>query len=334
MSRCGSIDNMRRRDFLSVLGAVGAWPLTAHAQPATPVVGYLSARSPEDTAHLVDAFRRGLKETGHVEKQTLAVEYRWAFGDYDRLPVLAAELVGRRVAVLVATGGEPAALAAKAATTTIPIVFAIGRDPIELGLAASYNRPGGNATGINLLTASMEAKRLGLLHELLPNAETFSVLINPNYRPSEKQRTDVEDGARALGLRVRVVRANTDAELDAVFDTIAKQPSPALMVAAGPFFDTRRDKLIALAANAGVPTMYHFREFADAGGLVSYGIDPSDAYRQVGIYTGRILNGTKPNELPLLNPTKFEFVINLRTATKLGVTVSLPLLNRADEVIE
>jgi putative tryptophan/tyrosine transport system substrate-binding protein len=304
------------------------------SDPRPPVVGYLSARSAEDTEHLVEAFRRGLGETGHAEKRTVAIEYRWASGHYERLPSLATELVDRGVAVLVATGGEPAALAAQAATATIPIVFAVGRDPIELGLAASYNRPGGNATGINLLTASMEAKRLGLLHELVPKAETFSVLINPNYAPAERQRADVEEGARALGLRLQVLRANSDSELDSVFALLAKQPTPALVVTAGPFFDTRREKLIVLAAKAGVPTMYHFREFAAAGGLISYGVDPVDAYRQVGVYAGRILNGAKPTQLPLLEPTKFEFVINLKTAHKLGLTVSLPLLNRADEVIE
>jgi putative ABC transport system substrate-binding protein len=326
---------MRRRDLIASFGAAAMWPLGARAQqPALPTLGYLSARSPEDTTHLVEAFRRGLAETGHVERQTLLIEYRWASGHYDRLPALAAELAQRGVAVLVATGGEPAALAARAATATIPIVFAVGRDPVELGLAASYRLPGANATGINLLTASLEAKRLGLLHELLPRAENFCALLDPDYAPSRRQRGDVEEAARALGLRIQVLLANTDVELDAAFTALAQQRAPALLVAAGPFFDTRRDKLVALAAQSSIPTMYHFREFVEAGGLISYGIDPVDAYRQVGVYTGRILKGAKPAELPVLDPTKFEFVINLKTAHKLGLTVSLPLLNRADAVIE
>ena len=327
---------MRRREFIALLGgAAAAWPLAARAQqPAMPVIGYLSARSPEDTTHLVAAFRRGLAENGYVEGQNVTIEYRWALGQYDRLPAMAAELAGRLVTVLVATGGEPAALAAKAATSTIPIVFATGGDAVKAGLVASYNRPGGNVTGIDILTATLEPKRLGLLRELVPQAETIGFLLNPDYGPSESQSSDVQAAARALGLQIHVLRANTDREIEAAFETVAQQHIAALAVAAGPFFDTRREKLVALAARHAVPTMYHFREFAAAGGLVSYGIDPLDTYRQVGVYAGRILKGANPADLPVLQPTKFEFVINLKTAKVLGLDVPPALSARADEVIE
>jgi putative ABC transport system substrate-binding protein len=280
---------MRRRDFITLLSSAAvAWPIAARAQqPAMPVIGYLSARSPDDTAHLVAAFRRGLGEGGFVEGQNVTIEYRWALGQYDRLPAMAAELARRPVAILATTGGEPAALAAKAATSTIPIVFLIGGDPVKVGLAASYNRPGGNATGMNILTATLEAKRLGLLHELVPQAATIGVLLNPNFQPAESQLRDVQEAARTIGLQIHVLHAGTDRELDAAFDTIAQQRIAALAVTADPFFDTRRDKLVALAARHAVPTMYHFREFAAAGGLISYGIDTLETNRQLGAMPDR-----------------------------------------------
>jgi putative tryptophan/tyrosine transport system substrate-binding protein len=297
------------------------------------VVGYLSARSPEDTSHLVAAFRRGLLENGYVEGQTVAIEYRWALGQVDRLPALAADLVGRPVTILVATGGESAALAAKAATSTMPIVLSMG-DPVKVGLAESYNRPGGNATGINLLTQTLEPKRLGLLHELVPQAATIGFLLDPNFPSAEDQAKDMQEAGRAVGLQIHVLRANTDREIEAAFETIAQHRIAALAVAASPFFDTRRNTLVALAARYAVPTMYHFREFAAAGGLMSYGIDPIDAYRQVGVYAGRVLKGAKPADLPVLQPTKFEFVINLKTAKALSLEIPARLLSFVDEVIE
>ena len=291
-----------------------------------PVIGYLSARSPEDTTHLVAAFRRGLVESGYVEGQNVAIEYKWALGQVDRLPALAAKLASRSVAILVATGGDSAALAAKAATSTIPIVFSMG-DPVKAGLAASYNRPGGNATGINILTQTLDPKRLGLLHELVPQAATIGFLLNPDYPAAEEQSKDMQEAARAIGLHIHVLRANTDREIEAAFETVAQHRIGALAVAGSPFFDTRRDTLVALAARHAVPTMYHFREFVTAGGLMSYGIDPIDTYRQVGVYAGRILKGAKPADLPVLQPTKFEFVINLKTAKALSLEIPARLLS-------
>jgi putative ABC transport system substrate-binding protein len=332
---------MKRREFILALGGAAVassnlWPLAARAQqPAMPVVGFLNARrSPNDTAHLVAAFRRGLAENGYVEGQSVTIEYRWASGQPDRLPAMAAELVDRPVVVLAATGGENSAMAAKAATSTIPIVFAVGSDPIKLGLVASYNRPGGNVTGINILTTTLEAKRLGLLHELVPQAATVGVLLNPNWPPSANQLRDVQDAARVVGLQINVLRASTDQEIDAAFETVAQQRIAALAVTGNPFYDTCREKLVALAARHAVPVIYQFREFAAAGGLLSYGIDLPDAYRQVGVYVGRILKGAKPADLPVLQPTKFEFVINLKTAKALGVKFSDNLMSLADEVIE
>jgi putative tryptophan/tyrosine transport system substrate-binding protein len=298
------------------------------------VVGFLNARSPIDTAHLVAAFRRGLAENGYVEGQSVTIDYRWASGQPDRLPAMAMELVDRPVVVLAATGGENSAMAAKAATSTIPIVFAVGSDPIKLGLVASYNRPGGNVTGINILTTTLEAKRLGLLHELVPQAATVGVLLNPNWPPSANQLRDVQDAARVVGLQINVLRASTDQEIDAAFETVAQQRIAALAVTGNPFYDTRREKLVALAARHAVPVIYQFREFTAAGGLMSYGIDLPDAYRQVGVYVGRVLKGAKPADLPVLQPTKFEFVINLKTAKALGVKFSDNLMSLADEVIE
>ena len=286
---------VKRREFITLLGGAATWPLAARAQQAAmPVIGYLSARSPDDTAHLVAAFRRGLGAGGFVEGQNVTIEYRWALGQYERLPSMAAELVRRPVAVFATTGGEPAAMAAKGATSTIPIVFLIGGDPVKLGLAASYNRPGGNATGMNILTATMEPKRLGLLRELVPEAATIGVLLNPNFQPAANQLRDLQEAARTIGVQIYVLNAATDGELDAVFVTISQQRIPALAVTADPFFDTRRDKLVALAARHAVPTIYHFREFAVAGGLMSYGVDSLETYRQLGSILSKFSRARSP----------------------------------------
>ena len=327
---------MKRREVITLLGAATAlWSLSTRAQqPAMPVIGYLSARSPEDTAHLVDAFRRGLREAGFVEGQNVTVEYRWAFGQHDRLPALAADLVHKPVAVLVSTGGESAALAAKAATSTIPIAFIIGGDPVKLGLAATYSQPGGNASGISIMTSTLEPKRLELLRELVPQASTIGVFLDPNFPPYEEQLGDLREAARTLDLQVQELRVGTDAEIEQAFETVARQHIAAVMVVAGPFFDTRRDKLVTLATRYAVPAMYHFREFVAAGGLVSYGIDSRVSYRQIGVYAGGILNGEKVANLPVIQPTKFELVINLKTAKTLGLKGPLTLQVAADEVIE
>ena len=325
---------MKRREFILALSGAAAWPLAARAQqPVMPVIGFLGVRSPDDTVTLA-AFRRGLSEGGFVEGQNVTIEYRWAIGQYDRLPAQAAELVQKPVAVLVSAGGEPAALAAKAATSTIPIVFTIGDDPVKLGLVASFNRPGGNLTGINIFTTTLEAKRLGLLHELVPQAAAIGVLLNANFPAAERQLRDVQGAARAIGLQIHALRANIDREIEVAFETVASQRIAALAVAASPFFTTRRDKIVALAARHAVPTMYTAREYAVDGGLMSYGIDVPDVYRQIGLYAARILKGAKPADLPVLQPTKLETVINLKTANALGLTIPDKLLALADEVIE
>jgi putative ABC transport system substrate-binding protein len=298
------------------------------------IIGFLNARALDGSDHLVAAFRRGLAENGYVEGRNVEVGYRWANGQYDRLPAMATDFVRRPVTVLVTTGGEQAALAAKAATSTIPIVFAVGSDPVRLGLVTGYNRPGGNVTGVNILTEKLEAKRLGLLRDLVPHAATIGVLLNPNFSAATDQLNDIQEAARAIGLKVHVLRASTDLEIEAAFKTVGLNRIPALTVASNPFFSTRRDKLVILAARNAVPTMFQLREYAEGGGLMSYGIDLPDAYRQVGVYTGRILKGANPGDLPVLQPTKFEFVINLKTAKTLGVKISDDLLSLADEVIE
>jgi putative ABC transport system substrate-binding protein len=327
---------VRRREFITLLGgAAAAWPLAGRAQQsAMPVIGFLHTRSREGFMSNVAAFPKALNQAGYVEGRNIAIEYRYADGDYDRLPALAADLVRREVAVLVAGGGEPSALAAKAATSTIPIVFAIGSDPVKAGLVASYNRPGGNITGINILTDALEAKRLGLLHTLLPQATTLGFLTNPRFASADSQLNDVQQAARALGLKIRVLPVSTEPEIDMAFETIAREQIAALVVGADPFLDLQRNKLIALAARLAVPTVYQFREHALAGGLMSYGIDIVDVYRQVGVYVGRILKGEKPANLPILQPTKFEFVINLKTAKALRLEIPPQLLATADEAIE
>ena len=325
---------MRRRAFIAALGSAAAWPLAARGQqPVMPVVGFLHARSPDDVAYQVAAFRHGLGEAGYIEGESVSIQYRFALGDYGQLPEMAAELVRRPVAVLVA-GSDPAALAAKAATSNIPIVFAVGSDPIKLGLVASVSRPGGNATGMNILTSALEAKRLGLLHELVPQAAIIGVLMNPNNSTTEGQLRDLHEAARTIGLQIHALRSSTDAEIDAAFEAVAQQHIAVLVVASDPFLDTRRDKIVALAQHHSVPAMYQFREHAVAGGLMSYGINLPDVYRQLGIYTGQILKGTKPADLPVMQPTKFELVINLKTAKALGLEIPPQLLALADEVIE
>ena len=326
---------MRRREFITLLGGAATWPLVAPAQqPAIPVIGYLTARSRDDTSHLIAAFQHGLAESGYVEGRNVTIEYHFAIGQYDRLPAMATELVRRPVAVIATTGGEPAVQAAKAATSTIPIVFATGVDPVKQGLVASFNRPGGNITGIVLFAAQLEPKRFGLLRDLAPQASTVGILLNPSFPASERQLLDIQEAARHLNVAIHVLRANTDREIDAAFETITQQRIPALAVVGSPFFDTRRDKLVALTARNAVPTMFQFREFVEPGGLKSYGANISEAYRQVGVYTGRVLKGDKPADLPVFQLTKFEFVINLKTAKALGVKISDNLLTLADEVIE
>jgi putative ABC transport system substrate-binding protein len=327
---------MRRREFMTLLGgSLVAWPLAARAQqPAMPVIGYLSTRAPDESAHLLAAFRRGLADIGFVEGQNVRVEYRWALGEYDRLAAQAAELVHRPVAVLAATGGEPAALAAMAATATIPVVATFAADPVKQGLIGSLSRPGKNVTGISNLATTLEAKRLGLLHELVPQAAKIGVLLNPALSTTANQLNDLQEAARTIGLQLHILRASTDGEIDAAFESVAQNRIPALAMAGDPFFNSRRDKLVALAARYAVPSMYSFRDYAVAGGLMSYGIDLPDVYRQIGVYVGRILKGAKPADMPVEQPTKFEFVINLKTAKALGLTVPEGLLNAADEVIE
>jgi putative ABC transport system substrate-binding protein len=328
---------MRRREFITLLGgAAAAWPFAARGQqPAMPVVGFLSARSRDESKHLVAAFRGGLQTGGgYVEGQNVTIEYRWAEGQYSRLPGLAADLVRRGVAVLVTTGGEPSALAAKAATSTIPIVFTVGGDPVKFGLVASLARPGGNATGVSLLTEAPEGKRLGLLKELAPNAAVFGVLIDPNYQGHEVQKRDVQEAARAIGRQIQFANAGDDRELEAAFATLVEQGATALLVTADPFFDTRRARIVALAAQFKLPAIYQFRDYVLAGGLMSYGISITDGYRQVGIYAGQILKGAKPADLPVYQSIKFELVINLKTAKALGVQISDNLLSIADDVIE
>ena len=331
---------MKRREFISLLagGAAIAWPIAARAQqPARspmPLIGFLSSRAPNTEAHLVAAFLQGLKDLGYVEGQNVALEYRWAEGRYEQLPTLAADLVRRQVAVLVTAGGELPARAAKAATASIPIVFTTGDDPVKLGLVASLNKPGGNATGVAVFVSSLLPKRLQLLRELVPTASTVGLLINPTAPAADTQLAEVQDAARSLGVRLDVVYSNTAAEIDQAFSVLAQRRPDALMLGADPFFQVRRDQLVAQAARHAIPTMYEWREFVDAGGLISYSPRRTDAYRQMGIYAGRILQGTKPSELPVVQAVKFELVVNLKTAKALGLDVPPTLLARADEVIE
>ena len=326
--------NIARRKFIATLGGAAAWPLAARAQqPAMPVIGFLNSGSASAFEHLVQAFRDGLGETGYVEGRNVAIEYRWGEGQIDRLPALAAELVQRQVAVIVTSGGNVSALAAKAATSSIPIVSTIGGDPVQEGLVASFNRPGGNLTGATLFAYSA-AKRLELLHELVPKAVTIMALFDPSDPVVALDRESLEAASKTLGLQLRFANAGTVGELEAAFETVALDRPDGLFVGSNPFFNRQRDQLVGLAARHTIPTIYAFREFPAAGGLISYGSRLADTYRQVGIYAGRILKGERPADLPVVQPTKFELVINLKTAKTLGITVPNSLLATADEVIE
>jgi putative ABC transport system substrate-binding protein len=324
-------NHLRRRDFI---GAVATWPLTARAQqPATLTIGYLSTASANADAYLLVSFRQSLNQAGYVVGRNLAIDYRFAQGKVEQLAELASALVSRRVAVIVAAA-HASALAAKAATSTIPIVFATGLDPVKSGLVASLNRPGGNATGVSVFAAELEAKRLGLLHELVPRADQIAVLLNPNNLAAETQLREITEAGRMLGVQLQIQHARSEHEIDAAFAAFAQKRAGALLVGAAPFFNSNRSLVIAPAAGHGLPAIYEWREFAEAGGLMSYGTSLSDAFRQAGNYAGRILKGTKPADLPVMQSTRFEFVINLRTAKALGLEIPPMLLARADDVVE
>ena len=328
---------MRRRDFIQgIVGSAAAWPLVAHAQqPALPVIGFLHSTSAGPNVGTVSAFREGLKQAGYVDGQNIAIEFRWADGHYDRLPALAMDLVRERVAVIAALGGQASALAAKAATSTIPVVFDTGEDPVKIGLVASFSKPGGNVTGINILTNEIEAKRLGLLHELIPTALTIAVIGHPDTPANnDVVLEDLQTAASALGLKLQILKVRSVLEIDNAFASFNQRRPDALLVMANAFFNSRRNQIVQLAAHQAIPAIYENRLFAMVGGLISYGIDLSEVYRQAGIYIGKILNGTKPADLPVIQPTKLELVINLKTAKELGITVPPQLLARADEVIE
>jgi putative tryptophan/tyrosine transport system substrate-binding protein len=327
---------MRRREFIaSLAGAVAGLPLKALAQqPTLPVIGFMSGRSPDDSAHLVTAIRQGLREGGFVEGKNVSIEFRWATGQYDQLPSLAADLVKRSVAVLAALGGDVSALAAKSATSTIPIVFGIGGDPKDAGLVASFNRPGGNATGYTLWTNEMEPKRIGLLHELVPGTLLMGVLLSSGTPAAAHYLQQIESAARTIGQKLYVTKAANDAELNAAFVSLVQQRVDSLLVAASTYLDTRRSKVAAFAAESRIPAIYQFREYVVSGGLISYGPRITDSYRLAGNYAAQILNGANPGELPVLQPTRFELVINLKTASALGLKVPNSMQLLADELIE
>jgi putative ABC transport system substrate-binding protein len=327
---------MRRREFISLLGGAASWPVAARAQQTTmPVVGYLYAGSAGPNANLAEAFRKGLRETGYIEGQNVTIEYRWADNVLDRLPELAADLVRLRVTVIATPGSAAAALAAKAATAKIPIIFGIGTDAVQAGLVASLNRPGGNITGVSYMQAELAAKQIGLLHELLPEATRFAVLVNPtNPLVTGPIVTDLEAATSAIGGQIEFHPASTIRDIDTAFGRLIQKRADALLISPGPLFGNRRVQLATLAARHALPTMYYDREFAEVGGLMSYGTSLSDQYRQTGIYTGRALKGERPADLPVLRATNFEFVINLQTAKTLGLDIPPTLLARADEVIE
>jgi putative tryptophan/tyrosine transport system substrate-binding protein len=326
---------MKRLEFITLLGSVAAWPLAARAQqkPAMPVVGFLNSGSPQAQALAAVAYRQALEETGFVEGKNVVIEFRWADGQYDRLPELVADLIRRNVAVIMA-GGPPAAQAAKSATSTIPIVFTSGDDPVQVGLVTSINRPGGNITGVHIFLSGLESKKLGLLRELVPQAGVIAALVNPSFASAGRQTTELQAAARTLGKQIQIINASNEHELDTAFASMAQLRVDAMLVAADPFFSARRNQIVSLAARYAIPAVYEQRAFAGAGGLMSYGTNIEYGYRQAGIYTGRILKGEKPADLPVLQSTKFEFVINLKTAKALGIEVRPDLLSIADEVIE
>src|SRR5262245_21656175 len=328
--------SIERRRFMIALGGAATWPLVARAQqPMLPVIGYLGSESPDLFAGRLRAFRQGLSETGYVEGQNVAIEYRWAENQFDRFPTLLADLVRRNVRVIAAVTGTPPALAAKAATTTIPIVFVTGGDPVALGIVASLNRPGGNLTGVSTLTVELGPKQLEVVRELVPTATIIALLVNPtNPTNAERLSRDLQAAARILGLQLHVLHASTERDFDAVFASLPQLRAGALVIGSDPFFDSHSQQLAALALRHAMPTMYPFREYAVAGGLISYGNSIADAHRQVGVYTGRVLKGEKPADLPIQQSVKVELVINLKTARMLGLTFPVTLLGRADEVIE
>jgi putative ABC transport system substrate-binding protein len=327
---------MRRREFIGLVGGAAAWPLTASAQqPAMPVIGFLDTRSPDTIGGRLNAFRRGLKETGYVEGENVTIVYRWAEGRYDRLPALAAQLVERRVTVIMSAGGTPSAVAAKAATATIPIVFGVSDDPVRLGLVESLARPGGNLTGVNFFNVELSGKRLELLHEMVPAAKRVAVLVNPTHiAGTEITVRGVGAVARAKGQQIQVVNASTSREIDAAFAALVREPPDVLFVAGDCFFNSRRVQLANLTVRQGLPAAFSQREIVEVGGLMSYGSDILDVYRQNGVYVGRILKGAQPADLPVVQSSKFELVINHQTARMLGLTVPPTLLATADEVIE
>jgi putative ABC transport system substrate-binding protein len=326
---------MRRRHFITLLGGAAAWPLAVRAQqPAMPVVGFLTSLGRNDRTYLADAFRRGLSEAGYVDGRNLTIEYRFAENQHDRLPALAADLVGRKVAVIAATGSGNSILAAKASTTTIPIVFTFGSDPVQEGIVASFNRPGGNITGISWFNTVLGGKGLGLLHELVPNAAVIALLANPKIPEGAREPSDVQAAARALGLQLLVVNASNPSEIDTAFATLRKVGAGALLVGGDSFLASRSQQIVALAARDAIPAMYFDRGFIEEGGLMRYGNDAADGYRRAALYVGRILKGEKPGDLPVDQATKFEFVINLKTAKALGLEVPPGLSARADRVIE
>jgi ABC-type uncharacterized transport system substrate-binding protein len=327
---------MTRRAFVTLLGGAAAWPLAVQAQqPVMPVIGFLNSQSPDGFTDRLRGFRQGLKEAGYIEGETVAIEYRWAENQLNRLPELAADLVRRQVAVIASGGGIPPALAAKAATTTIPIVFVVAEDPVRLGLVASLARPGGNLTGINFFSGELGAKQFGLLRELVPGAVRIGVLVNPtNPRPAEMLVPEVEAAARTTGLQIQIFNAGTGREINAAFAAIARERTDAVLIVGDPYFTVRRVQLANLAARHAIPASYVARDFPEAGGLMSYGTDVTDTYRQIGVYTGRILKGAKPADLQVLQASKFALVINLATAMMLGLEIPPTLLARADEVVE